>query len=103
MASVKLEDIKYEKISAASNDAHGQEMLVGEIPGAGVSFHTLSKGEKRDFIGGAGFIRVLFLCQGGATFSGRSGAFSYDGRAVYTDMPGEDISVFAPDGCEVLD
>lgn len=103
MASVKLQDIKYEKISAASNDACGQDMLVGEIPGAIVSFHTLSKGEKRNFAGNCDFIRVLFLCQGGATFSGKAGAFSYGERAVYTDMPGEDISVEALDCCGLLE
>ena len=39
MASVKLEDIKYEKVTDKAEKSGGQPMLRGEIPGALVFSH----------------------------------------------------------------
>ena len=103
MASVKLEDIKYVKVCELSSQEQGQQMLNGEIPGAGVTFYRLSSKEKRFFKGEDSFIRVLFLCQGDVTFSGSGKECFYCERAVYTDMPGKNISVFTKDGCGLLE
>ena len=103
MASVRLEDIRYEITSDLAGQVHGQSMLDGEIPGASVTVFSLLSGESRHFKGDCGYIRVLFLCRGDAVFSGRGVEVSYSERAVYTDMPGEDISVISKNGCSLLE
>ena len=102
MASVKLEDIRYEKPDGRSCEGGGQPMLVGEIPGAEVSFYKIKSGEKRFFPGEKDKITILFLCFGGAEFKSGDVTASYSERAVYTDMPESDISVSALSDCELL-
>ena len=102
MASVKLEDIKYEKPDERSSGTDGQSMLRGEIPGADVSFYNIKSGQKRLFKGETDKILIFFLCSGGAEFESGNNTSSYSERAVYTDMPGKDISVCATEDCGVL-
>lgn len=103
MASVKLEDIKYEKVTEKAKSIGGQPMLTGEIPGAEVAYHIIKAGEKRVFAGEKETIRILFECFGGAAVSSGNARATLDGRAVYTDMPGSDISFEATSDSGVLE
>ena len=103
MVSVKLEDIKFERIDVRSCEREGQSMLPGEITGAEVFFHKIKTGETRDFNGECSKIRVMFLCSGYAEFSSGDTKVTYYERAVYTDLPTNDITVRVLSDCSLLE
>ena len=103
MASVKLEDIKYEKVTDKAEKSGGQPMLRGEIPGALVSFHKIGSGERIVFGGEKDTIRILFECYGSAVVSSGDHRAILNGRAVYTDMPGKEINFAALSDSGVLE
>ena len=101
MESVKLEDIKFALVDVLSETS--SKMLSGEIPGAEVSFHRFKSNDKCVFCGESDKIRILFLCYGSVNFLGRNGIVSYKERAVYTDFPGKDITIFSKTDSGVLE
>lgn len=100
MSSVKKEDIKYEKLAPCSEEQH---MLGGEIPGAELIHYSLSAGGSKSFAPDSKFIRIFFLCSGAAAFRSGEKRAEYSEKAVYTDLPDQEVKVTAVQDCDFVE
>ena len=100
---MKPQDIQKVVLSLSDTQRSSQVMLEGEIPGATVFHHVLPAGERIDFAGTSDFLRILFLCQGAATFLLEGEGYPYDEKAVFVARPQQEVGVTVQQNAHLLE
>ena len=100
---MKHEDIKKVVLQLSDNKASSQVMLEGEIPGATVYHHVIPTGDSLSFKGTTEHLRILFLCQGAATFTYLGKSYSYTEKAVFAPHPHNDVEFTAQQDAHLLE
>lgn len=100
---VKISDIRAESISIQTDRSERRQMLAGEISGASVFNYTFPAGAEELFAGSESFISIFFLCSGSACFSSAGKDMSFDGKAVFTALYGQEVKLSALSGISLLE
>lgn len=100
---VKLSDIKMVTLPEQTSFRSSQELLPGEIPGAGVVHHSLPAGSFLAYAGQTECIRIFFLCSGAARFSAAGKSFFYSEKAMFTAKPESDVQIEAETDAVLLE
>lgn len=93
--AVKLSDIKY-VVREDTPGVHAETpMLPGEIPGALVTNYSLIAGDHVQYAGQNQHIDIYFLCDGDVGFCSRGVEYRYAQKAVFVDLPWQDVAIKA--------
>lgn len=100
MVGIRFEEAKPSPIGAVLS----QDLLPGEIPGAGVRHHALPAGTEMQVPQVADRLRVLFLVAGRVSLTDAGGAVTrLDGRACHVPHPDGPLRVAADADAELLE
>ena len=100
---MKPENIAEIKLDLTHTARASESMLPGTIPGATVYHHVMMSGDTVQFMADPSFIRILFLCQGDATFTLGGKDWRYTQKAVFVPLPEQTVDVTAATVAHVLE
>ncbi|MDR1933481.1 MAG: hypothetical protein LBQ57_11760 [Spirochaetales bacterium] len=100
---MKFDDVAMVKLDMKESARSSVSMLAGEIPGASVFHHTVPAGGEIRFPEDPAFLRVLFLCGGGAVFSSGNQSRAYNEKAVFIASPKSGVDVTFQDDSHLLE
>ena len=100
---MKSEDIAQVKLNLQNTERSCERMLAGAIPGATVYHYVMLSGDVTQFVADESFIRILFLCEGEATFTLEGRSWHYAKKAVFVPLPRQNVDVQVQRTAHVLE